>query len=303
MARRATAVTLVCLLAAGPLSSTPASATLDGFACAHQGHAFGARSGRGGQDPRPLGDGQAEQMLYDLAQRIAGRAVPNADIVVPTWVHVLGDGRREASEQSVRSQIDTLNAAYGGRRGGADTHVTFQLDGITTTRNATWFSDPLGHEAAMKTKLRRGGAETLNLYIGQLTNLVLGYSTYPYWYAVNPKLDGVVIDWRSLPGGSLRNFDRGYTAVHEIGHWLGLFHTFENGCEEPGDGVADTPPEDRPTAGCPTGKDTCTGPGLDPVHNFMDYSHDRCMSEFTPGQAARMHEMWTAYRESARNQK
>ena len=99
-------------------------------------------------------------------------------------------------------------------------------------------------------------------------------------------LDGVVIDWRSLPGGSLRSFDRGFTGVHEIGHWFGLLHTFENGCAAPGDGIADTSPEAVATDGCVIDKDTCEGGGPDPIHNFMDYSDDRCMSEFTAGTGA-----------------
>ncbi|GLW05049.1 hypothetical protein Misp01_01790 [Microtetraspora sp. NBRC 13810] len=225
-----------------------------------------------------------------------GAATRRAAVNVPTWVHVINNGAQQLPRQKVLDQIAALNSAYSGRLGGADTRVRFRLDGITTTNNAAWFGNPLGYEKAMKTRLRRGGAGTLNLYIAQLNEVVLGYSTYPFAYAASPVKDGVVVDWRSMPGGSLSGFDKGFTAVHEIGHWLGLLHTFENGCAEPGDGVADTPAQATPTGGCPSGKDTCPEPGEDHVHNFMDYSHDRCMTSFTRGQAARMHATWAAYR-------
>ncbi|MEU3164244.1 zinc metalloprotease [Streptosporangium sp. NPDC006930] len=220
---------------------------------------------------------------------------PALPITVPTWVHVLTDGRLGAPDAAVRAQIATLNAAYSGGLGGADTGIRFRLDGVTRTVSATWFREPVTHERVIK-RMRRGGPETLNLYLAQLGELVLGYSTYPHGYAKEPALDGVVVDWRSLPGGAMRSFDRGYTGVHEIGHWLGLLHTFEKGCEPPGDGVADTEPEGQPTEGCPLVKDTCKGGGPDPIHNFMDYSDDRCMSGFTVGQAVRMQEMWAVYR-------
>ncbi|GAA2385309.1 zinc metalloprotease [Nonomuraea africana] len=287
MARRTTAAALVCLLAAWPLAVATAPASATG------GCSPASRNGRGDARPEPA---PVAAVLADLASRARPSADLAAPITVPMWVHVLSDGVRRAPDEAVTAQVATLNAAYAGEYGGVDTNVRFRLDGVTVTSKATWFANPLGHEAEMKTELRRGGSDTLNLYVGQLAELVLGYSTYPFWYANNPHLDGVVIDWRSLPGGAMADFDRGFTSVHEIGHWLGLLHTFDNGCGPLGDGVEDTPPQATPTEGCPESKDTCPEPGADPIHNFMDYTHDRCMSEFTQGQAVRMHEMWSAYR-------
>ncbi|WP_283137304.1 zinc metalloprotease [Rhizohabitans arisaemae] len=289
------ATVLVCLLAFAGLgqSLTPGWASTEPCADPH---------GSRGAEPYAPTSAQIAEMQADLEMRrrvrgAAGQVGADEFITVPLWIHLLGDGVRGATTQSALRQVEVLNAAYGGRLGGADTRVRFRLEGVNRVVNKVWFRDPLGNETAMKTALRKGGQDTLNLYIAQLSELVLGYATYPHWYARSPKLDGVVIDWRTLPGGALKNFDRGYTGVHEIGHWLGLLHTFENGCAEPGDHVADTPAAGQATEGCPARKDTCkTIPGDDPIHNFMDYSHDRCMTEFTTGQGVRMREMWQQYR-------
>jgi hypothetical protein len=285
MARRSTAVSLACLLTvviAPPLQ-------LRAAACAAS---LAPRSTPGPRSPEP---GDVAKVMAELGRRLSGVTPPDT-ITVPTRVHVITRGVRQVSDQAVKSQIAVLNSAYGGAFGGVDTGVRFRLDSITVKANAAWFADPVGHEHAMKTALHKGGAGTLNLYIAQLSELMLGFASYPYWYTGAPRLDGVVIDWRSLPGGAMTNYNRGFTGVHEIGHWLGLFHTFENGCAEPGDGIDDTPAEARPTEACPVRKDTCAQPGHDPVRNFMDYAHDRCMAEFTRGQAERMREMWVAYR-------
>lgn len=298
MVRRTVAVCLVCLFTIG-WAPAPARAA----AASPCEPARPPRAETRGEEPHSLTAGEAARMLSGMRRLLRSSRDPGrrrgAAITVPVWIHVITDGRMGAPDVAVGLQIDALNSAYGGRMGGVDTGVRFVTRGVTHTDDPAWFREPLANEAAMKRRLRKGGAETLNLYIAQLSELVLGYATYPHWYRDRPVLDGVVIDWRSLPGGSLRDFSKGYTGVHEIGHWLGLLHTFENGCSPPGDSVADTPGEAVPTQGCPPRRDTCPDAGDDPIHNFMDYSHDRCMSQFTLGQAARMREMWAAYRAPA----
>ena len=105
----------------------------------------------------------------------------------------------------------------------------------------------------------------------------LGVATFPSWYQRSPQLDGVVLDYKSFPGGAFGSqFSLGKTATHETGHWLGLLHTFQGGFNDKGDYVADTPALRTPTSGCPEGKDTCSAPGTDPIHNYLDYSFDSC---------------------------
>jgi hypothetical protein len=233
-------------------------------------------------------------------------------VTIPVAFHVINKGVKKnegnLTDAEVQKQIDVLNAAYAG------TGFRFALDHITRTTQPEWFnlipangSDRRlyrgsGKEVKMKQALHEGSSEMLNLYTASLGQFLLGWAYFPSSFdgtdgAPLPSyLDGVVIDYRSLPGGALANYGEGDTATHEVGHWLGLYHTFQNGCQTPGDYVDDTPYEASPAFQCPTGRDTCPQAGKDPITNFMDYTYDSCMFQFTSGQATRMGQAWTAYR-------
>jgi hypothetical protein len=218
-------------------------------------------------------------------------------VTIPVWFHVINKGTGLSNGDLPQSQIDdqiaVLNAAY------ASTPFRFALTGVDRTTNSTWYTMAYGStaETQAKTALRKGGPGTLNLYSANLGGGLLGWATFPSDYTKKPKNDGVVLLFSSVPGGTAAPYNEGDTGTHEIGHWLGLYHTFQGGCNGAGDSVADTAPEKSAAYGCPVGRDSCTSKaGLDPITNFMDYTDDSCMNNFTPAQTTRMDQLHLQYR-------
>ena len=237
-----------------------------------------------------------------LAAKAAARvSAGDAAIEVPTWIHVIRKDLTIAGgnvpDQWIQDQIRVLNNSFLGATGGANTGFRFTLAGVTRTTKSGWFNlTGYGQDQAMKTALKVGGPETLNIYTAKLGANLLGYAYLAQDAEDVGALDGVVVHFQSLPGGNFTKYSEGDTATHEVGHWIDLFHTFEGGCEGDGDLVADTAPEASPAFDCPLGRDTCVGGGADPITNFMDYTQDSCMFEFTEGQAVRMQQAWAAFR-------
>ena len=250
----------------------------------------------GTDESRAVVDRQENDRAVKLKERKArGLAAAEATGgVINVYFHVIKNGRQgDLRDAEIASQIRVLNDAFG------PWGWSFQLVSVDRTDNATWFNDcySTSNERAMKSALRQGSADDLNIY-SCVPGIYLGYARFPSNYASQPELDGVVLLHTSLPNGSEPNYDEGDTATHEVGHWFGLYHTFQGGCSKNGDYVADTPAERSPAFECPVGRDTCgREPGLDPIENFMDYTYDACMFQFTAGQDARMDEMFTTYRQ------
>ena len=263
--------------------------------------------GRGNGNPQELQCGTRDldattmALVEDYTQRLASRLDLSATLtvskVIPVYwhrIHGAGGVGGAVSDAQITNQISVLNAAY------ASSGFSFSLTGTDDTNNATWYTCSGGScETQMKNALRIGGSNALNIYSNNMGGGLLGWATFPSSYVSQPKLDGVVILYSSVPGGTAAPYNLGDTATHEVGHWMGLYHTFQGGCNGSGDGVSDTPAEKSAAFGCPVGRNTCTGsryPGNDPITNFMDYTDDACMNTFSAGQNTRMTTMWTAYR-------
>ncbi|GKT91362.1 metalloprotease 1 [Colletotrichum tofieldiae] len=125
-------------------------------------------------------------------------------------------------ETVLREQFQVLHDVFG-RYG-----IAMTLAGTTHTVNASWSAH--SEEVNMKTTLRRGTYGALNMYVQDLYP-TLGRCFYPVASATPGSrdfiLDGCQIDVNTVPGGASREGNnRGFMAVHEVGHWFGLAHTF-----------------------------------------------------------------------------
>ena len=259
----------------------------------------GARGAARGADHRDITAAEQKKIEKQSKQAMTAKAAGNGNLKsrIPVYVHVMlskqGDG--DVSPNQISHQIAILNQTYQGRDvdgAGVNTGVGFVLAGTNRIVNDKWHLDK--QSKSYRAQTRQGGENALNIWLVDFD--YLGIATFPWDYKSAPAIDGIRVNFDSLPDGQIDNYNHGETATHEAGHWLGLYHTFQGGCTPPGDEVADTPYEATPTDGCPAGKDTCTASGKDPIHNYMDYSYDTCYTTFTTGQSTRINQMWTAYR-------
>ena len=249
---------------------------------------------------RICGTGPPTKALVDAHTRFRSKALQKREppqtsrYTVDTYFHIISteDQADMVTTEMVSKQLGAMQTAY------AAANIFFDLISTDYTINDTWATD--ANDADLKLALRKGNYSALNVYFQtNLSSIVdgtpsqmLGYCTLPTNVTYSPcdgceeaefpstdyAMDGCNVLAGSMPNGTVDGYNQGKTAVHEIGHWFGLLHTFQdNTCasDDGGDFIDDTPIESASTDGCPVGKDSCPdSPGLDPIHNFMDYSSD-----------------------------
>lgn len=239
---------------------------------------------------------------------------------IPIVVHIIHDGGvSNISNNQIYSQIEVLNEDFRKKKGtlgdgnGIDTEIEFCLakktpDGKCTNGIVRINSNLSNHQTYQRSKLKELSSwdsfRYLNIYVVKDINNgsgVKGYASFPGG-PINE--DGVVIKHDSFGriGTAVNSYGR--TTTHEIGHWLGLYHTFNKGCGSDvcldGDFVCDTPPSLVPNYGCKS-INSCSNdlPDInDQIENYMDYSDGKCKNMFTNGQKQRMQITLSNFRES-----
>ena len=259
-----------------------------------------------------------ERLIADNNQQLQTRGGDTV-IVIPVVVHVVyGAAKDNISDLQIMTQISRLNLDFNKQNEEldktpalfkpliADCRIQFKLATRDPNGNATSgilrYNRPSrnwGTNNDIKNPEKGGispwnSSNYLNIWVSTIGDGILGYASFPGCAAA---LDGIVVDNTAFgtTGTARFPFNKGRTCAHEIGHWLGLFHTW--GDRECGDDlVADTPMQKNAHIGditTPQYSD-CTGLiQLDMTMNFMEYVNDASMWLFTEGQKKRMRTVLT----------
>jgi hypothetical protein len=268
----------------------------------------------------------AEKALNDSIAQQVQQIIMNKTgkvLYVPVVFHIIHEnGAENISQAQIMDQLRIVNEDFRKKAGtngastdplATDMEIEFRLaqydpngnkhDGInrvfsTLTNNADDKVKPLSYWDARK-YLNIWVVKSINPNTGK-PGTVLGYAQFPWSLNFQTTTDGIVLRSDQVGTiGSGQQSQAGRTLTHEIGHWLGLYHTFQGGCvggtsincAEQGDWVCDTPPVAEPSFGCNIGRNSCSNdsPNLpDMVKNYMDYSDGTCLNTYTNGQKTRV---------------
>ncbi len=269
----------------------------------------------GGETPEDF-----EEWLQRRTQTARGLRKKSIDIyTIPVVIHIIYSKPTEnISKEQIMSQMRVLNQDYRRQnpdkintpaefqRVAADMQIEFCLASV----------DPLGQPTDGIDRISISGSpfkdrfindvikpntiwdpnRYMNIWIVNIADGILGYAQFPVSSGLagiptgptGETTDGVVIHYNAFGtmGTASAPFNKGRTATHEVGHWLGLRHVWGDGPCSVDDFCGDTPATSDPNFGCQNGARGCFGQAM--IQNFMDYSDDVCMNLFTYDQKARM---------------
>lgn len=257
------------------------------------------------------------EYLRNLPQNPAPRTVKR----IPVVVHIIQSSNQILlSDAEVQAQIDVLNEDFrkmpntNGDGNGVDTEFEFCLasidpngcptTGINRLVNPTASHSSILSPLDLKGLIQWDPNKYLNIWVPKTIEsgfpplILAGYATFPADFPTSPNLDGIVVA-SPFFGPNSDSLMVGRITTHEVGHWVGLYHTFQEGClgntdttcTTNGDRVCDTPQASIPNNGCPTNVNSCVDFPIDNpdlVENYMDYSNGICFNMFTQGQKDRM---------------
>lgn len=248
-----------------------------------------------------------EVQIFNESARSIFRKSAGIVRVIPIAVHVVYNNQHDAhniSDAQIQSQISVLNDDFRGVSGGVDCEIEFCIAGINRIQSSVYYNvSTYSDDFDLKALSQETPTQYLNVWIvNSIDNgQTLGWSSFPKNLGTAPHLDGVVVadDFWGTIGTAANSSPNhlGRTATHEIGHWLNLIHVFQGGCDDNstcafmGDCCCDTPPQEKYFYKCKKNKNSCHDDSpdeKDPIRNYMGYSDDDCMDNFTACQSIRM---------------